>query len=415
MKKRLGRLDLVCLGLNCVVGSGIFLTAGDIAFHLQGWALPAIGLATLLCLAIAVCFAEMAATVPGTGGAYLYCSEAFGPRAGFMVGWVMWLSGLLGGASVAVGFGDYLNGLGLPSSALSLALVLVLTVCNYFGARLGAFSNDLLAALKLAPLVLFAVWALAQTRWSEITRPATGETDLLLGFLLILYAFSGFEWLSVPAGESQNPQRDVLVALVSVLLLAGLLYFTLLAGVLSLGLAGAEAALAKAASPLAWLSVLVAFAGVVSIASVNAAIAFTSPRSLWALAHDGWLPTWLAYRDEQTASPTRSVIVNGGLTLLLVAFEDFEALASFTVLISLLQYLATILALMWLRYRQPERIRPYRVPGGLVVPLLALMVCLVLLVTTSLSLLAEMGVALGFGWALSWLGIRREPGPDEGT
>ncbi|MGE0493145.1 MAG: APC family permease [Vulcanimicrobiota bacterium] len=407
MRESLGRADLVCLGLNCVVGSGIFLAPGSIAKNLGPASVPAIALAAALCLMIALCFAEMAATIEGTGGAFLYCTEAFGPRPGFMVGWVMWLSGLIGGASVAVGLGQYVHELwrAIPATAVALVTVGLLALLNYFGARAGALSNDILALLKFVPLVLFAAWALSRVAPSRVVGLPQGE-DHLLGFLLILYAFSGFEWLAVPAGEVSEPQKSVPFALTTVLALAAVLYMAIQAGVVSLGLHGSDAPLAEAAKGT-WLAGLVTFGGLASIASVNAAIAFTGPRSLWALAHQGWLPEWLARRHPSLDSPAHAVLATSAATAALVVIGNFELLARCTVLVSLLQYVATIGAVIRLRFTQPARPRPYRLPGGLTIPILALSVCVLLLATSQLQYIVGMAVALAAGWVLSFFGKAR--------
>lgn len=396
--KNLGSSDLFCLGLNCVIGSGIFLAPGGIATHLGSAAPLAVLAAALLCFAISLCFAEMAAAVPGTGGAYLYAGKAFGPVSGFMVGWVMWLSGLVGWASVAAGFGELLGTTdGASPRTLSMLLVVLLTAVN-MGGRAGALSNDLLAGFKMICLLLLAGWITGHSSggWSP-SLPEGGQP--LMGFLLILYAFSGFEWMTVPAGEVEQAEKAIPRALLGVLLVAAMLYAVLLAGVVALGVAGEPAALAAAAARSGWLGPWVAVGGVLSVASVNAAIAFTCPRCLWTLAHEGWLPAWLGGSHADSGAPRPAVLVCGAATLLLVWWGDFATLASATVLISLLQYLAATLSLLWLRYRQPDLERPFRAP--LLAPLLSLGCCLLLLATTPSELILKMGVLLLTGLIFS--------------
>ncbi|MCA9796227.1 MAG: amino acid permease, partial [Candidatus Eremiobacteraeota bacterium] len=295
---------------------------------------------------------------------------------------------------------------------VALVTVGLLALLNYFGARAGALGNDLLAVLKFVPLVLFAAWALGRVAPSKVVGMPAGE-DHLLGFLLILYAFSGFEWLAVPAGEVSEPQKSVPFALTTVLALAAVLYMAIQAGVVSLGLHGSDAPLAEAAKGTVWLAGLVTFGGLASIASVNAAIAFTGPRSLWALAHGGWLPSWLARRHPTFDSPAHAVLATSAATAGLVLVGNFELLARCTVLVSLLQYVATIGAVIRLRFTQPDRPRPYRLPGGLVIPILALLVCLLLLLTSETQYILGMAVALAAGWGLSFLG-NHDQQPDVG-
>ncbi|MBI3924156.1 MAG: amino acid permease [Armatimonadetes bacterium] len=409
MKRRLGLLDLSCLGLNCVIGSGIFLTPGVIASEL-GPAGPAFFfLGGALCFLIALCFAEMASMVASTGGAYVYAVRAFGPRVGFMVGWVMWISGLIGGASVAVGFGEVVSELGYGENAIvptAIITVALLALLNFLGTRVGALSNDLLAILKMAPLAVFALWGAIRVDPGAVMGMPTG--DVLSGFLFILYAFSGFEWIPIPAGEVEEPQKNVPRALAIVLGTATLLYVMVQACVESLGLAGSKAPVADAAAAVPALLMAVTVGSVASLASVNAGIAFTCPRSLWALSRDGWTPEFLARLHPRFGSPSAAIGVSAGLTLLLVQTGSFAILVHVSVLVSLLQYLATILSMVWLRWKEPDAERRFRVPGGLIVPSVAFLVCGLLLVTSQAKFILGIGCALLVGAVFAWL--RREPG-----
>ncbi len=379
----------------------------------------------MLCFAIALCFAEMAALVPANGAACAYAREAFGPFPGFLVGWVMWLSALVGGASVAVAFGSLaveplqaaaaMAGLGpLPPGALALGastiLILALAAANSRGATQGAASNNLLAMLKLVPLAAFTLWALPRVRLDALAGPVTASPEPLAGFLLVLYTFSGFEDVPVPAGETRDAGRNVPRALALVLTLAAVLYAVIQAEIGSMGLAGSETPLSGAARGHGMMASLIGAGALASVASVNAAIVFTGPRSLWVLAADGWVPAWLAALHPATGVPLACLVVTTGLTLALVWSGTFEALAVLAVLASLLQYLAAILAVIWLRWREPDRPRPVRIPGGLLIPAAALLVCLLLLVTSELQFLAGSAAAIALGAILAVPRLRSRAG-----
>ncbi|MBI4866392.1 MAG: amino acid permease [Candidatus Wallbacteria bacterium] len=415
LQRRLGLFDLICLGLNSVIGSGIFLSPGLIAGKLGSLAAAAFAAGGVLCLAIAYCFAEMASMFPRNGGACAYAREAFGPFTGFLVGWVMWLSCLVGGAAVAVSFGEMLarrlSGLaaavGLPLDAtpamattLACAVIVILAMVNLRGARHGAASNNGLALLKLAPLSFFALWALPEIDEKAIPGLGTPGVDLLGGLLLVLYTFSGFEEIPVPAGETRDAEQNVPQALGAVLVLATGFYVVIQAAVVSLGGAGSATPLEDAASGSRLLSLVVAASSLAALASVNASIAFTGPRSLWVLAADGWMPAALARLSAGTGAPRAAVFVTSGLTLALCASGTFETLAVLSVLASLLQYLPTILGVLVLRRTRPDLPRPVRIPYGNLIPVTALAVCLLLLSTSHRSYLVGAAVALAIGAAV---------------
>lgn len=397
-KRSLGLAALVALGLNSVIGTGIFLTPGPVAAHLGGWGVLAFAAGGLLCLAIALCFAEMAALVPETGGAYAYALATFGPLTGFLVGWVIWLSAVMGWASVAVPLAEELARLWHPELQRLLVVVIVvgLGALNWRGAQVGAWSNLSLALLKMGPLLLFLGWCLPRLRPPAFeARPGS---DWLTGGLLILYTFSGFEEIPVPAGETDDPQRTIPRALALVLGIATVVYMVAQAAVTSLGGAGSDDALRQVTGGTPWLLFLLTAASLFCMASVNASIAFTGPRSLWALTHAR--VAWLSHLHPVFRTPSRAILVTVAATLAMALTNGFERLAALSVLASLLQYVPTVLAVLVWRRRAPELRPAFRVPGGPVIPLVALLVCALLLLTSDRASLLGALEALGLGLVL---------------
>ena len=400
-KRSLGVFSLTCLGLNSVIGSGIFLVPGKIAEHLGPWAPVSFLLGGLIVLPIGLCFAEMARSESHTGGAYRYAHTAFGPEAGFLMGWVMWLSGVIGGATVAVGLGevvcDLLHTPGAEPSVACLAMA-ILAAINLSGTRQGALSNELLSITKLLPLVGFVLWAGYTVGPSHMLAPPTPGScplDFKQGLLLILYAFSGFEEVPLPAGDVRDPNRTVPRSLMWVLGLSTLFYCLIQGGVSGLGLAGNPTPLQTATAAIPILGPAVVVGSLLCMLSVNASVAFTSPRSLWALADAGWLPRWLAHLHSRRLVPSRCILVNLALSMALACSGSFNWLVGMSVLAALAQHLVTSMA-AW-KGRQS-----WLAPN---VPMLATAVCLGLLVVCRNDIpgLAELML---IGWVTSW-GYRR--------
>lgn len=379
----------MCLGWNCVIGSGIFLTQGDIAKQVGPYGPLMFLIGGVCCLPIALCFAQLAQKYHGTGGSSLYAREAFGPRAGFLVGWVMWLSGLIGLSSVAVGLAEYLH----QGSSLACAIVVVLAGVNLLGTRSGALSNNLLAIIKLGPLLLAAAVGLlhpAQTLWPAAV---TTVPNYKLGLLLVLYTYSGFEEITLAAGEAKDPEKTVPRATVLVLISSAIIY-TLLQGV-----AGPATAAHPLEAALPALAPALAVAALASLASVNASIAFTTPRSLWTLAKQGWMPSRLLQLHH--GAPSLCILISCGLTMSLILSRNLQALIALSVLAALLQHLAASLACWQLGLSR-------------VVPGLAIATCLLLLCTSEVSHLLGMGASLLIGAIVSALVRPKETEPPDG-
>lgn len=387
-QRRLGMLDFLCLGWNCVIGSGIFLTQGDIAKEVGAYGPVMFLIGGLCCLPIALCFAQLAQRFHGTGGSSLYAREAFGKRAGFLVGWVMWLSGLIGLATVAVGLSDYLH---YQGKSLPCIIVATLGMVNLLGSRSGAWSNNFLALVKLGPLLVAAAAGLLhplQTIWPDAS-PA-GAFDFKAGLLSVLFAYSGFEEIVLAAGEAKDPEKTVPRATVFVLLSSAVIY-TLLQGV-----AGPATAPHPLEAALPSLSPALAAAALASLASVNASIAFTTPRSLWALTQQGWLPRPLL--KLHNGAPSYCIVISTALVMALILSENLQSLIALSVLAALLQHLASSLAAWRLKL------------GGLLPPL-AVATCMLLLCTSSAEILKGMGISLFIGAVISFL-VRPKPDSD---
>lgn len=375
--------DVTCLGINSVVGAGIFLLPG----HLCGlvgngafWVFPLCG---VLCFAIALCFAEMGGLYNKTGGAYLYARDAFGPLVGFLVGWMMWLASIIGWASVASGFELYLEFF-LPAKnawtgkALVTLLVIGLSTVNYFGVKPGAGVINFFTVGKLLSLFIFITVGLFFINGQNLVSLHNGK-NFSTATIMALYAYTGFEFLVVPAEEMQHPQRDIPRVLLFVLLGVTALYavIQIVATGTFPGLASSDKPLADAARYFmgAIGGLVIGIGALFSIGGINAGIALTGPRSLYALSADGFFPKIFSQIHPRYHTPYLAIVINTGLTLLLTLTGSFKYLIAASVMVSILQYIPTCLAIIVLRIRWPDRQRNYKIPGGYCIPLLALAIC----------------------------------------
>lgn len=414
---------MVLLGVNGVVGAGIFLLPGRIAHVVGGmsWAVY-VGCASL-CFLIALCYAEMGSRYGRTGGAYLYARSAFGPFVGFVVGWIVWLSAVLGWTSLSVGLADTLGHLVTPAfqapggrAAVIVILVGSLSFINLRGARAGALANNFFSVLKLLPLAIFVSLGSLHPAGSPFSAEPhwRGFEDLHEVLLWGFFLYSGFEEVCVPAGETHDPQRNVPRALFIVLGSATVVYVLVqtVAQAAYPGLGNADRApLAEAAQFFLGAGglLLVGAGSLVSVLGTNTSIAFTGPRSLFALASDGYISPRLAAVDPRHHTPATAIVVTGALVTTLpfidlLGFEHvtLENLVRMSALATLLQYISTCSAVLVLRARKEETAPAFRAPGGIVVPIVALSlaVALVMLASSRDRALTLTGVALGlpFWW-----------------
>lgn len=395
LTRALNLFDITCLCINSVVGAGIFLLPGQLYGLAGGSALWVFPLCGILCFAIALCFAEMGGMYHTTGGAYLYAKDALGPFVGFFVGWMMWLSSIIGWASVASGFMFYVDYF-FPTKSLWLSkiigsvLILSLSTINYFGVKLGARTVNFFTVGKLVSLAIFISVGLCliYRNTAYVRGDVFPDTWVMEGFshehfskavMVAMYAYTGFEFMVVPAGEMQRPQRDIPRVVFFVMALATLLYVVIQFVAIKTfpGLATSDKPLADAARYFMGPAggILIGTGAILSIGGINAGIALTSPRSLYALSVDGFFPKLFSRIHPSYHTPCWAIVVNTLLTLVLTLTGSFQYLIAASVMVSILQYIPTCLSVILLRKNRPDMERSYKIPGGYCVPILALIIC----------------------------------------
>jgi APA family basic amino acid/polyamine antiporter len=408
--KKLSVFDTFCLGLNAIIGSGIFIFPALLAKEVGPASILAFAVCGLLLVFVALCYAELGSMFRQNGGAYVYAKEAFGPRIGFGVGWISWVTSIFSWAAVAsavslsLAYFHPVFDQTLAVKAVAAALILGFGLINYRGIKLGAWTVNCFTVGKLVPLLLFVAVGLF---WIEPAnyKPFWNFTagSFSSAVFLALWALQGFEVTPFPAGESQNPQKAVPIAAVGSLICATLIYVliqTVAVGVYP-GLPGAGAKpLAEAAARFMGPAggTLMALAAVISMVGFNAGNALGCPRLLSALAEDRHLPPRLASPHPRFNTPSFAILITSALTACAALFLSFESLVRLANLVVILQYLATCTALIWLRHKRPEAERLFKLPMAIPVAVAGCAVALWLLkeVKPSEFLLAGVVISVGF-------------------
>ena len=299
-------MAVISLGINGVIGQGIFLVPGKGADLMGPSALVALALGGVVCFCIALCFAEVGSRFKGTGGAYLYAREAFGEFVGFEVGWMTCCVAVIAWAALANGFTVVLSrfipaaGEGWVQPAIAGGLVTVLSAVNLLGARQGAHVVNFFTVAKLIPILLFiTVGAFFMEGGNFQPFAPKGVAPLAETTLLLMYAYVGFETMVVPAGEMDNPQRSVPLALFSVLAICSFVYLTVFGVALGTypDIAGSTNPVAEASELFlgGWGATLIGIGICLSVFGTNAGSALVSPRRFYALGERGDLPPIVAW------------------------------------------------------------------------------------------------------------------------
>jgi amino acid transporter len=369
------------------VGGGIFRLPSGAVQQLG----PAAPIAYLVCAVamalIVLCFAEAGSRVSLTGGLYAYVETAFGPFVGFLTGVLLWLGLVAAFAGVSIFFGDAMAALvpalGSPfARAIVVAVVLtVLAALNVAGVRQASAVNSVVTVAKLLPLLLVVALGVAAVKGSNLAMgPTPSGSRIAGGALFVIFAFLGIEAALVPSGEVRDPARTVPRAIAIAMTIVTLLYLAV--HLVTQGILGP--ALATSATPVAdaagvgigpWARTLILVGSALSMLGYLSGMTLAVPRMLFAFARDGFLPSALARVHARFRTPHVAIVAQVVVVLVIAITGSFEQLVLIANGAVLLAY-AACCAAAW-RLRQLD-VReggvPFRIPGGALVPVLALLV-----------------------------------------
>jgi basic amino acid/polyamine antiporter, APA family len=415
--------DVILIVVGTVIGSGIFLVpgsvlrdaGGDVGLALLVWVVGGV-----LSLLGALTYAELGAMNPRAGGLYVYLRDAFGPLPAFLYGWALFFvigSGSI--ATLAAAFARYVQQFvvldTLGTKLVSLATIVVVTAVNVRGTRHGAVVQNWSTGIKVGALLLLSALLLLQgsalpgANMRVLATPLSAEilSGLAVAMVAVLWAYEGWHYVTFSAGEIVEPQRvfarGIVVgtaAIVAIYLLANLGYLAALgpAGVVQSNRVAADAVTTLFGET--W-GRLVAIPILVSIFGAANGIALTAPRVFYAMARDRLFFSKLAEVHPRFGTPAVAIIAGSAWTMVLAASGSFEQLLTYVVFTGWAFYALAAASIFVYRRRRPDALRPFRVPGYPLTPLIFIAAAGGIVVST---LVSRPGQAL-LGLGIIFLGL----------
>lgn len=434
LKRTLSALDLTLLGIGAIIGTGIFVLTGTAAANQAG---PAIVLsytiAGLACGFAALCYAEFSAMIPISGSAYTYAYATLGEIFAWMIGWDLILEYAVGSMTVAVGWSGYFQrilagfGLHLPAwmsaapdpEAGSLAnipamlIVLAIMVLLVIGVRESARFNATMVAVKLAAVAFFILIGFTYVKpanWSPFMP--YGFSGVMTGAAVVFFAYIGFDAVSTTAEEAKNPSRDLPIGIIASLVICTLLYL-IVAGILT-GIVpvvqykadqqflNAPVGYALAVINKDWAAGLVSAGAVAGITSVLLVMLMSQPRIFFAMSRDQLLPAGVSRVHPKFRTPYITTIITCVIVAAVAGFVPINILGEMTSIGTLFAFVVVSLAVIVLRIKRPDARRPFRVPGGHIIPTLGVLACAYLMVSLSVMTWVRFLGWLDFGMIIYW-------------
>lgn len=400
LKKTLGAIDLIMLGIGATIGTGIFVITGIAAAKYAG---PAISLsyvcAAIACIFAALAYAEVASMVPVAGSAYTYSYTVMGEFIAWVVGWGLLLEYGVGASTVASGWSGYMVGI-LNSAGLILPehltkssangglvnlpaifIVLFISFLLYRGTKESVTLNRVLVVVKLAVIFVFLAIATPMINlenWQNFMP--FGINGIFVGAATVFYAYIGFDAVATAAEECKNPKKDLPIGIIGSLVICTILYVSV-----SLVLTGiAHYSSLDNAEPLARAlrengnnigSALVATGAVAGITSVLLILLYGQSRIFFVMSRDGLIPSKFSNLHKKFHTPNFSVALTGFLVSLTAGFLPLETLSHLTSLGTLFAFSVVAIGAMILRITEPNIKRSFKCPAVYFVGPMAVLSC----------------------------------------
>ncbi len=384
-------IDASMLVIGCIVGSGIFRAASSIAAHVSSASLTlALWIfGGLLSLCGALCYAELAALFPKSGGDYIYISQIYGRFWGFLFGWTKLFIERTGTIAILASvFSDYLRRVLAYDEAWSRVIaagaIILLTSVNVLGVRWGKYVQNTMTVLKIMALgtilmvglqVAFSGNAVAQD-WTAPALTASVWKSLGIGLVFVLWTYSGWTEAAYVADEVHEPTRNIPRAILIGLGLTTLLYVLVnWSYLLVIPMEQIQGTRQVAATVM---QQKLGSAGGLFIAAMVACSAFgalngfilTGARILYAMGHDHPLFARLGTVSPRFRTPALALWMNAGLAILLVCTKTFDQIATYSTLVISIFFTLAVFGVMRLRKEQPQAVRAYRAWGYPATPII---------------------------------------------
>ena len=409
LKKCLSAFDLALLGIGCAIGTGIFVLTGIAAATQSG---PAVVLSFIIAgvasAFAALSYAELAASVGGSGSAYGYSYVAFGEFIAWVMGWILLLEYGVGAAAVANGWSGYfINTLSnfnivLPEALTkapmlvglinlpAFAIIWLLTILLMVGVKESARFNNIIVVIKLSTIAIFIALAslhLNTDNWHPFmpfgwfsTLEDGKNIGVLAGASLVFFAYFGFDAVSTAAEEAKNPQRDLPIGLLASLAFCTIIYIivsALLTGIVPYSELNVSSPVAFALTKIGytWASTLVATGVLAGLITVLLVLLYGLTRILFSMSRDGLISPVFSQVNPDRQTPTKIILMCGAIVSIVAGFIPLGELAETVNIGTLASFVMVCVGVIVLRKRQPHLKRPFKNPWNPLIPSLGILSC----------------------------------------
>jgi APA family basic amino acid/polyamine antiporter len=372
LKRHIGLFQLTMYGVGLTLGAGIYVLIGEATGFAGNSVWISFLLGTIVAMFAGLSYAELTALFPKAAAEYTFVKHAFKNNfLAFIIGWLTAITSMITAATVSLGFGGYLaQFVNLPITISAILLIVGLSIVNFIGIKESAWANTIFAIITAGGLVLIIFLGMTY----ETTEPIdyfempNGSIGIILAFVLIFFAFIGFEDMANVAEEVKKPKKTLPRAIVLTVIITGIIY--LLVSLSVVRVVNWEE-LGQSAAPLAAVaerslgiggSITLSAIALFATASTVLITLVAGSRILYGMAKSKSLPLSLCKIHSKTKTPWIAVI---GILITSMAFAligDIVIVANITVFAVVITFATINLSVIVLRYTEPKLERSFRVP-----------------------------------------------------
>ena len=418
--KKISSFSAFLFGVDGMVGSAIFLLPGSLYAKAGNSLIGILFVSGVSALLLALCYAALSSETKQNGAAWLYAYKEFGRFAGFEVGFFTWFQGVI---TITTEIAAFLTSLKLFIPQLSdklvydiagIAIVFIIAIIGLMGDRVSSIADNIATFLKIGVLLIFVlagIWFIHRINF--VSNAHYSFHSVNNAFSNAFYMFTGFAFLPVAAAQMRNPRKNLPRELLAVIISVTLLYIATV--VVAIGTVGPS--IAHSSLPLAIAfakhfgnlgKIIITVGTVGSVLGVAISLSYSTPYVASSLANEHQLLPQFFGKKSKSGAPYVAIIITAGLCALLILSGGYLFLVPCTIIISLVQYFSTSLVMFvkqWRRQRHQEQLPQgaFNLRGGILVPVLSLLVCVYILVNLKLKVILFGVIALICGVALYFI------------
>jgi len=372
LKRRMGLFQLTMYGVGLILGAGIYVLIGEAAGFAGDSVWMAFALGSIVALFAGFSYAELTSIFPKAAAEYVFVKNAFKNNFfAFVIGWLTAITSIITAATVALGFGGYFaEFLDVPIIISAIGLLVILSIVNFVGIRESAWTNTIFTIIEAAGLILIIIigFTISNPEPVNYTESPSGFTGIAIAFVLIFFAFIGFEDMANVAEEVKKPKKTLPRAIILSVVISGIIYILVSLAVVRV-VPWEE--LATSAAPMAFVAerglgseahILLSSIALFAITNTVLITLVAGSRIFYGMAREKVFPSILEKIHFKTKTPWIAVVVIMITSIAFTFIGDIVIVANITVFAIVITFAAINLAVIVLRYTEPDIERKFKVP-----------------------------------------------------